>query len=442
VYGAIVLALMSAFMVTRHTRAEEESGRAELVRATVVGRHAAPTAVLAVMVVTNLVVALGVTLGLQGIGLGAAGSFALGAGMAGAGMAFGALAAVTAQVTENTRAATGIAGAAIGAAFVVRAAGDMGNGALSWLSPLGWVHKVRPFDGEQWWVFGLFVATTAALVALAFALAARRDFAAGFVPPRPGPARAPGALLRPLGLPLRLQRASLVSWAGGLFLTGVAYGSVGEDVEEVVGDSDTVRDVIAQGQGDLTDLFFVTTALMLALIGAGYAVSSALRPRSEEAAGRAEPLLATALGRTRWMAGHLVLAVVGSAVVLAAAGAGTGLAYGIAVGDLGQLPRLTGVSLAYAPAVWVLVGLAVALFGAFPRAVPAIWGALAACAVVGILGQLLDLPGWVSDLSPFQHVPEVPASDLDVVPLAILTAVAAALLAGGLAAFRHRDLTT
>jgi hypothetical protein len=38
--GIIALALMSIFLVNRHTRAEEESERAELVRSNVVGRHA------------------------------------------------------------------------------------------------------------------------------------------------------------------------------------------------------------------------------------------------------------------------------------------------------------------------------------------------------------------------------------------------------------------
>jgi ABC-2 type transport system permease protein len=186
----------------------------------------------------------------------------------------------------------------------------------------------------------------------------------------------------------------------------------------------------------------VTTALMLALIATGYALMATLRLRSEESAGRAEPLLATALPRPRWMGEHVGIVFVGSALVLAAAGAGTGVAYAVAIRDAGQVVRLTGISLVYTPAVWVMVGLAAALFGLLPRATAAVWFALAACSFVGLFAQLLDLPQWVIDLSPFQHVPRVPATSFDIVPIVVLTLVALALTAAGLVGFRRRDLTT
>ena len=262
VYGAITLALMSLFMVGRHTRAEEESGRAELLRSTVVGRHAAITAVLLVMAAANLAVALLVTLTLLPVGLGVAGSFALGAGMAGCGLVFGGVAAVTAQLSENTHAASGLAGALLGLAFVLRAAGDVGNGVLTWLSPIGWTEMVQPYTGERWWVLGLFVAAFGLEVALAFVLASRRDVGAGFAAARPGPPAAPASLLRPAGLAWRLGRATVAAWAFGLFVLGVAYGSVGNDLEDLIGGSEGVRDFIAApGAGSLTDQYWVTTCL-------------------------------------------------------------------------------------------------------------------------------------------------------------------------------------
>jgi ABC-2 type transport system permease protein len=442
IYGAITLALMSLFMVGRHTRAEEESGRAELVRSTVVGRHAAIAAVLLVMTAANALAALLVTVTLPPMGLGVAGSFALGASMAGCGWVFGAVAAVTAQLSENTHVGSGVAGALLGLAFVLRAAGDVGNGVLTWFSPIGWTSLVQAFSGERWWVLGLFVAAVAVLVPVAFALASRRDLGAGLLAAAAGPPRARPLLLRPTGLAWRLSWATLLGWAIGLFVFGLAYGSVGNDIEDVIGSSDGFRDVIAPGAGDLTDLYWVTTALQLALVGSGYALMATLRLRTEESAGRAEPVLAGALPRTRWMASWVGLAAVGAAATLAAGGLGTGLAYGVAVGDLGQVPRLVGVSLAYVPAVWVLVGLAAALFGLVPRATVVVWTALAWCAFVGILGSLLDLPGWVQGLSPFHHVPQVPVAAFDAVPLVGLTLVALAFAGVGLAAFRRRDLST
>jgi ABC-2 type transport system permease protein len=43
-------------------------------------------------------------------------------------------------------------------------------------------------------------------------------------------------------------------------------------------------------------------------------------------------------------------------------------------------------------------------------------------------------------VSPFEHTPSVPGGDWDAVPLLVLVAVAAVLAAGGLVAFRRRDV--
>jgi ABC-2 type transport system permease protein len=55
---------------------------------------------------------------------------------------------------------------------------------------------------------------------------------------------------------------------------------------------------------------------------------------------------------------------------------------------------------------------------------------------------LLSLPGWVLGVSPFKHVPQLPAAGFTVAPLVWLAAVAAALTALGMVAFRRRDLAT
>jgi ABC-2 type transport system permease protein len=87
---------------------------------------------------------------------------------------------------------------------------------------------------------------------------------------------------------------------------------------------------------------------------------------------RAEPVLATSAGRLRWAASHLVFSCAGPAAALAAAGLAAGLAYGSSTGDVGrQLPRVLGGALVQLPAVWVLAGIAVALFGLLPRLVVA-----------------------------------------------------------------------
>jgi ABC-2 type transport system permease protein len=440
-FGLIVIALMSVFTVGRLTRAEEEDGRTDLVLAMAVGRHAPTAAALIVAVGMNLVVGVLVTLGLMGQDLPTAGSVAFGLSFALLGLAFAGVATVAAQITENTRVVYGASGTVLGAAFVLRAAGDVGGGELSWLSPIGWAQKTRPYAGETWWPLLLLVALTALLAWGALVLANRRDIGAGLVPPRPGPATASPALGSPLGVALRLQRGSLIAWSFGILLTGVAYGSVGNDIQDLLGDNEALNDMIARaGGGDIVDSFLATSLLMLALMGSGFAIQSALRLRTEETAQRAEPILAAPVSRARWAVSHLVIALAGSVVVLLAAGLGTGVTYGIVAGDMGRVPGMVGGALAYVPAMWLLVGLAFAVFGLLPRAVLALWGVLGLCFVVGLLDEVLDLPAWVSDLSPFEHVPLLPAADMQAVPLLVLAAGAAVLGSVGFASFRHRDI--
>ncbi|MGH2792355.1 MAG: ABC transporter permease [Actinomycetota bacterium] len=441
-FGLAVVALMSMFLVGRQTRAEEESGRSELVRAAVVGRHAATTAALVVVTGVNLLLGALVSLILVGLDLPEAGSIAFGASIAGIGLVFAAITAVGAQVTEHTRGVYGIVGAVIGVSYVVRAAGDVGNGTLTWLSPIGWAQATRSFGDERWWPLLLSVTIAVVLASVAFALTTRRDVGAGLVPPKPGPPTASRYLTSPLGLALRLQRGSLIGWSAALFLTGLAYGSIGQEVEKLVGDNEELSDLLAQAGGSFTDSFFATTLLMLALISSGFMIQSALRLRSEETAGRAEPVLATPVGRWRWAGAHLTVAMVGTVIVIASGGLGTGLAFGVSTGDLGQVTRMLGAALAHTPAVWVLGGFTVAIFGLVPRASAAGWAALAGCFVVGILGPLLDLPNSVSDASPFNHVPQVPAAAVTAGPLLALTLIAAALAVVGLSALRRRDLVT
>ena len=200
----------------------------------------------------------------------------VGAAFACVGFVFAGLTAVTAQLTENARVASGIAGAVLAAAFVVRAIGDVGDGTVSWLSPLGWAQKTRPFAGEQLWPLLLPVVVAAVFVVVAVRLLDRRDLGAGLVPPRPGPATASPRFAGAGALARRLQRGGVVWWGIGVVVLGVAYGSIAGQIDDFVGDNDAVADVIARRGGSLVDSFLATSLLILSLVAAGFAVQSAL----------------------------------------------------------------------------------------------------------------------------------------------------------------------
>src|SRR5690606_26718149 len=129
---------------------------------------------------------------------------------------------------------------------------------------------------------------------------------------------------------------------------------------------------------------------------------------------RAEPVLVTGLSRTRWLASHLVVALAGGAVVMVAAGAAFGAAAAASTGDPELFGRITGASLVYLPALWLVAGLAVALYGWWPRAAGLVWLVPAYGFVVGYLGQLLSMPDWLANLSPFYSREQAEKLMLDV----------------------------
>ncbi|MFG2843943.1 ABC transporter permease [Kitasatospora sp. NPDC048296] len=441
---AVLAGLMSVLIVTRHTRAEEAIGRAELVRSAAVGRHAQLAAALATAAVADLALGLLLAVGLPGLGipgLTTGGALLYGAATAVGGLLFAAVAAVTVQVTAHTRTASGLALAVLGAAYALRAAGDAAENGLSWASPIGWLQRTYPFVDDRWWPLLPALALTVATAAAGFLLSTRRDLGAGLRATRPGPATGSPLLGTSLGLALRLHRGLIGGFAVALLLLGAMYGSLLGNADSMLKDVDQIREALARlGGHTLADSYAALTMLVVAVVGGVYAVLATLRPRAEESAGRAVPVLATGVSRSGWLGGHLAAALLGSTAVMLAAGVGFGLAGALSTGDAGVFLRLTGAALAFTPALWVTVGFAAAVYGWLPRATPLAWIVPAYAFVIGYLGPLLKLPSGLDGFSPFGRVPRLPAAAMDWTPLAALTLVAAALIALALAGFRRRDV--
>lgn len=446
---AVLAALMSVLAVVRHTRQNEETGRAELVGAAVVGRHAQLAAAVIVAAVANVGLVPLVALAMVTGGQQAGGAFAAGAAVAVVGVCFTGVAAVTVQLSPSTRAASGMAGAVLGAASLLSGVGNMlgrvdGSGMRvisawpAWLSPIGWGQQMRPFDRDSWWPVGLGVALLLVLLALAAFLAGRRDVGRGIMSERLGKARAPRGLLSPFGLAMRLQRATVIGWAVAMAAFGLLFGAI-SDVVVTVDDGPDGWYAQMGGTDQMSAAFRTAMLVILGMALAAYLIQVLLRMRTEEADGRLEPVLATAVSRVRWMAGHLAAAAVGSVGLLVVFAATMGLAAGDPVGQVGELCVAALVHLA---GPLVLGSAVVAACGLLPRWSGALsWGLLlAAIGLSPLFGPDLGAPGWALDLSPFTHVPRAPAVDVTAGPVAALAAVALGLGVVGLVAFGRRNL--
>ena len=443
----VIVGVATLLTVIRHTRVEEETGRRELLGSTVVGRHAPLTATLMVAFGANALLAMLVASGLAAQGQPITGSVAFGLSMAAVGMVFASVGAFAAQITEGAGGARAIGLSVLGLAYVLRAAGDAGGSGLtwlSWLSPIGWAQRMRPFASEQWWVLGLLLGLAGLVTVAAFSLSARRDIGSGVIAPRPGPAEATGFAGTPLGLAWRIHRGLIVGWAAGFAVLGSIYGGVAEGVGDLLKDNPELLDVFERlggGAGTIIDLYLAGVMGVLGLIAAAYAVQAALRMRVEEESQRLEPVLATSVGRKRWMAGHLLLALGGPALALTAAGLAVGATYGAVSGDLaGQVPRVLSAALAQLPAVWVLAGLAVALFGLLPRLSSLAWAGYGAVVFITLIGALLMLGQWFNGISPFNHLPNLPGGEAAIAPLVGLTGIGVLLVVSGVIGFGRRDI--
>ncbi|PJE22197.1 MAG: ABC transporter permease [Mycobacterium sp.] len=437
----LLIAVAVILTVIRHTRADEETGRAELIDSTAVGRYASLTAALLLSFGASVAVGLIGAAGLLTTDVPPGGSLAFCAALVGSGLVFTAVAAVAAQLSPSARVARGFAFAVLGVAFTLRAVGDAGSGALSWLSPLGWSLQVRPYAGDRWWVLLLHLATTVVLTVVGYRLLAGRDVGAGLFAERTGRATASASLGGVFGLAWRLDRGALVVWTVGLALYGLLIGSVTYGIGDELGGA-AGRDVLARlGGTSALEQGFITVGFgMLGMIAAAFAVSLSLRLHQEESSQRAETLLAGSVSRTRLLASHLLMAVGGSTFAILLSGVAGGLAYGMAAGDVtGKLPSVVGTAAVQLPAVWLLSAVTVVLFGLTPRFTPVAWGVLVGFVALYLLGSLSGSPQWLLDLEPFAHTPRV-GEDFTAVPLLWLLAVDFALIALGVMAFRRRDL--
>lgn len=444
----VVIALITILTVIRHTRTDEEAGRTELLGAAVIGRHAQLGAALLVTAAANVLIGLIVFATMAAKGQPAAGSLAFGAEFAFTGLAFAGVAAITAQLTSGARGARGFAILALGVAWALRLAGDtsaIGDGAvgwLSWVSPIGWAQHVFPYGGDHWYPIILLLVFALVAAGVGFVQLGRRDLGAGLLPDRLGPATAAPGLCSPLALAWRLHRGPLIAWTAAFAALGLLFGAVASSVTELTGDNRSLNDIFARlgGASALINSYLASTAGILGLIAAGYAIQATLRMREEETSGRAEALLTDAVGRRRWAAGHLLFALLGPAVVLLAAGVLEAVTYGVINDDMGKAGAVVGSVAAQLPAVWVMAAIAVLLFGLLPRLSMVAWGALAVSLLILLVGTTLQASQWILDVSPFTHIPHLPGGRPTALPFVVLLAVAATLGAAGLAALRRRDI--
>lgn len=444
VFGGIAVGILMSLLVIRHTRAEEDTGRLELLSAGAIGRGAPLTAALTVAVGASAVIGTATALALIAASLPTAGSVAFGAAWATTGVAFAASSAVAAQLTASSRVARELALAAIGVAYALRAVGDAtdpGNSPWTWLSPLGWNKQVRAFAGDRWLVLVLPIVAAAILIPLAYWLRTRRDLGAGVWTWQGARNLGPAVHGLP-GLVTRLQAGSWLVWVSFIVAFGAIMGSISATINDWL-TSPQARDLIEAmgGQQVLTDAILAAYLSFMGVAAAAYGVNAAMRLRHEEVEGHAEMLLATRIGRDRWLAGFIVPVLLGVAVLMMAGALAMGTTAAIALDDPSRVGAVLIAGAAQIPGAWVLTALVVAVFGWWPRVTSAVWGVFVVSFAITEFGVLWSMPPWLLNVSVFHAAPMLPVDGSDASVVVLLLAIAAVCGVAGAFGWRRRDVT-
>ena len=311
-FTAVLAGLMSTFLVVRHTRTDEELGRAEVLGSVPLPRAASLAATLLLGAAANLILAMFLAAGFVAAGLPVPGAVGAGAAVGAVGVFFVGLAAAVAQVLPSGRSANGAAAGLVGAAYLLRGVGDaLGTPASdllhvssawpSLLSPIGWGQRLRPFTSPDLFALPVLLAAALGVAVAAVLIRRRRDVGASLLPQRDGRERAGAGGTSFVGLAWRLQRSTLAGWCVGAAALGAVAGALGPLVSETVSSVAPLKELISRlvpgGQAGLIDVFVTALLGVAGVFAAAAGIQAVLRMRAEEAEGRAEALLAAPVSR-------------------------------------------------------------------------------------------------------------------------------------------------
>lgn len=278
--------------------------------------------------------------------------------------------------------------------------------------------------------------------AAGYYLSARRDIGAGILAAKPGVPVAAPWLKTPLAAVFRLQRGAILWWTAGLAAFGFVFGAMGEQVADPEAMSATRIEVFGGSMETFMDGYLATISLFTVILASIMVFLGLQSMRQEETEGRAEPVLATAISRWAWFGSYLSVTSLSLLGLLVVAGLTTGIGAAAATGDGSYVLDVTHAHLAYAPGVLAVLGVAALLFGVFPRAIGATWALIGLSLFVGVFRTSIDLPGWLSNLSPFEHTGRPPLNGVSWMGTLLLLTGGVGLMAAGVIGFNRRDLET
>ena len=452
IFSAVAVAVMSIFLVVRHTRADEEGWRYEVLRSLPIGSLTNIHATAMFTLCVNVIIAVFTGLLMWALGdesMTFGGSMLFGVGLGTVGLVFGGIAALFSQLSSTTRGALGYSFMALGVFYMMRAAGDNGAEVLSLISPLGLAQRSQFFVGNHILPQIVMLIVADVLFLAAYKLNTMRDIDQGFIPIRPGRYEAKKSLLSPFGLAMRLSRGTIVVWAIVAFVFAASYATILGDIEDFIMGNEMYQQLLGLGGLDLAELggmlvlnFATMITFIMTIMLTAPVIMIAQRLKSEEKEGRVEFVLSCAVDKKRLLVNYLLIASVAAVILQVAFALGM---YSTAAAMLDPVPFTLGdmmaAALVYLPAIWVVIGLSGLMLALGKKYAGIIWVYFIAMFFIFFLGNFGILSEFLSYLSVFYYIPPVPIEDFAVLPAVVLTVVAVAAGVGSVVLYGRRDIS-
>ncbi len=444
VFTAIFAAIMSILLVNRHTSEDEEEGRIEMINSLPVGSLSNLSATFIVLLIAQVIISFLVGFGLISFGIESIdieGSLLFAASIGIVGVFYAALTGVFAQLTSNTRATIGFSIGFLILEYIIRGIGDTSIEFLSYISPLGLIIKSEAFVNNYWWPIIVLGVVSFIVFIIALYLNSIRDLSSGFFPTMPGRRFASRFLTSPLGLALRLLRISIISWIIGMLIVGIAYGSLLGDLEGFIKNSELIQQMIPElGGMSLTDRFITMLITIISVLGTIPALMFILKISGEEKKSRIQEVLSTSVSRNDLLASYALIGFVSAVIVQFVSIIGLWSAAVFVMEDVASLDLLLKAAFVNIPAMWIFVGFTILLIGWLPRYTSLAWGYLIYSFFVEYLGEMLKLPNWIVNISPFAHIPNIPAEEVRISVLIIMLTTTLLLSLAGFVGYNMRDI--
>jgi ABC-2 type transport system permease protein len=442
----VIVATWALLTITRLTRGEEDTGRAELVLSRPVTSRQALAANLSTMALALVGLGLAAALPFVLLGQAASGAALWGAGIAAFAATITALGALVAQIVEPRRRASAVGFGGVAVAFMLRFVANSAD-SRDWilsLSPFGWVDRLRAFsDNHALWL----AAPTVAVLVLggaAFALCSRRDTGAALLRSSTIHRSRLGLLGSAAAFGWRLTSGALLAWASTLALVSLVFGLMTAAFVDFAKDDETYRKMLTSMGMDMSAPavgFMCYLAGFLALAFAAFLGWRIGAIRQEEAEGHLDNLLVRGVVRWRWLAVTAVHGFLAAAVLVVATGSALWAGAELCNAPI-RVSQVVEPMAGTLPLVVLFTGLAVLVFGLRPRLTIALTVTLAVVTyLLDSFGAMLKWPESVLGLSPFHHLARLPGHPMTLTAAVAMTAVGVLAAAAGIAAFARRDLS-